>query len=208
MGVHAAAARGFERIIASHRGDVPAQRSGGWRAAFDPHDPALRLRPATLRLRRAGPADAGTIARTIALGFDTYRAFAPARWRPPDVSHEIEIVRQRLVARGTWCALAEVAGEPAGHVAMVADRRPGTASLWQLFVRPAWWGSGLAPLLHEAFLQQASAAGYARARLLTPAAHARARRFYERRGWRPGGPPEVMAPLGLPVIAYCRPRLS
>jgi hypothetical protein len=41
------------------------------------------------------------------------------------------------------------------------------------------------------------------ARLHTPAGHARARRFYERRGWRVSAPPETW--LDLAVIEYRRP---
>ena len=72
----------------------------------------------------------------------------------------------------------------------------------QLFVRPAWWGTGLAAGLHDAFLAEAAARGYRTARLHTPAGHARARRFYERRGWQVSGPPETW--IDLPVIAYRR----
>jgi len=45
--------------------------------------------------------------------------------------------------------------------------------------------------------------GYRTARLHTPAGHARARRFYERRGWRVSAPPEMW--LDLSVIEYRRP---
>jgi hypothetical protein len=61
---------------------------------------------------------------------------------------------------------------------------PRSVVLWGLFVRPAWWGTGLADGLHEAFVAEAGAQAYPQAWLATPAAHARARRFYERRGWR------------------------
>ncbi|MEA2248049.1 MAG: Acetyltransferase domain [Solirubrobacteraceae bacterium] len=80
------------------------------------------------------------------------------------------------------------------------DRRD-TACLWQLFVRPAWWGTGVAGALHEAFAT-ARVAGYRRARLVTPAQHARARRFYGRRGWRMDGPPDDLIGFGMPLTAY------
>ncbi len=61
---------------------------------------------------------------------------------------------------------------------------PGVAHLWQLFVLPDWWGTGVAATLHAAAVDEMSAQGYERARLYTPAAHARACRFYEHRGWK------------------------
>ena len=38
-------------------------------------------------------------------------------------------------------------------------------------------------MLHDAAIDKMRAQRFARARLYTPALHARARRFYERRGW-------------------------
>jgi GNAT superfamily N-acetyltransferase len=60
---------------------------------------------------------------------------------------------------------------------------PGLCHLWQLFVLPDWWGTGVAALLHDAAIDEMRSQGYREARLLTPTGHARARRFYERRGW-------------------------
>jgi GNAT superfamily N-acetyltransferase len=141
------------------------------------------------------------MARTARLGFETYRSFVPAGWTPPPM--RTDWVRELLGHRQTWALLAEVAGEPAGHVSLVRDwRREDTANLWQLFVRPAWWGSGLAARLHDAYVDEAVARGYRSGRLSTPAGQARARRFYERRGWRASAPPEPWA--GLLVIEYRR----
>jgi GNAT superfamily N-acetyltransferase len=151
--------------------------------------------------RRARPSDAATLSRTVALGAGTYVAFAPPDWSPLPPADEIRQLTERLARRDTWALLAEIGGEPAGHVALFPDWRPGGAVyLFQLFVRPAWWGTGLAGGLHDAFVAEARARGYRHARLHTPAAHARARRFYERRGWRPGGGPETWR--GLPVVEY------
>jgi len=61
-------------------------------------------------------------------------------------------------------------------------------------------GTGLAARLHDAFLAEVRDRGYRTARLHTPAGHARARRFYERRGWRVSAPPETW--LDLAVIEY------
>jgi GNAT superfamily N-acetyltransferase len=143
------------------------------------------------------------------LGFATYRAFAPAGWSPPaPFERQVAAIAERMRAPGVWALLAERAGEPMAHVAMAPGDGPGpTAYLWQLFVRPAFWGTGVAGLLHESFLARAAQAGYRRARLATPAPHTRARRFYERRGWRTDGPPDDLWHFGIPLVAYVRPLL-
>jgi GNAT superfamily N-acetyltransferase len=154
-----------------------------------------------VRTRRARPSDAATIARTMELGVATYAAFASA-WTTTRM--HVPSLTAQLARRDTWALLAEIAGEPAGHVALYPDQQPGGGVyLFALFVRPPWWGTGLAAGLHEAFVAEARARGYGDARLHTPAAHARARRFYERRGWRLGAGPESWN--GLPVVEYrCR----
>lgn len=162
------------------------------------------MRPARLTTRVAVPADADAMARTMWLGFATYRSFAPAGWSLSwTVEDEAAGIRDRLAGPGAWALLAHLAGEPAGHVALLpeSDRRD-TAHLWQLFVRPAWWGTGVADALHDRFVAHAREAGCSRARLVTPAAHARARRFYERRGWRTDGPPDDLIGFGMPLVRY------
>ena len=71
--------------------------------------PPMMIRPATA-------ADADTLAATVAEGFDSYRAFAPAGWEPPDMGSR----RERLGMPGTWCESAERDGEAVGHVAFMA----------------------------------------------------------------------------------------
>jgi len=118
----------------------------------------------------------------------------------------------RLEDPATWWRVAEFAGEVCGHVAILPSELvtwrpapdPEVAHLWQLFVRPAAWGSGVAVALLEAAVDRASAQGYAQIRLFTPVRQARARRFYEREGWT-----AVDDPLddgeGLLIIQYRRP---
>jgi GNAT superfamily N-acetyltransferase len=156
--------------------------------------------------RLARPADAETMSRSLHLGFATYRAFGPPAWEPPPFPNELEYARDKLRSRHTWALMADVAGEPAGHVSMHPDAtRDDTVYLWQLFVRPQWWGTGLAAMLHDAFVAEARARGYRHGTLHTPAPHARARRFYERHGWRPDGPPHELWNFGIPTVRYrCR----
>ena len=94
--------------------------------------------------------------------------------------------------------IAEVDGEAAGYASVeLAD--PRVAHLSRLFVRPPHWGSGVANALHA----EALAVAAPEMRLFTPTGNARARRFYEREGWRAAGTtrhPE----LGVELTEYRR----
>jgi GNAT superfamily N-acetyltransferase len=168
---------------------------------------------AALDIRIAVPDDASALAGTTRLGFESYRAWAPEGWQPPPPALEVRSIRERLRQNSTWCAMAlDDEGEPAGHVGITyaAERErphvriPGRAHLWMLFVRPPWWGSGLAVRLHRLGLEEAARQGYETIRLYTPHGAARARAFYEREGWS-FAPPAFAEPLlGLDLVEYRR----
>jgi len=120
-----------------------------------------------LDIRIAVPDDAPALAVTTRLGFDSYRTWAPEDWEPPPHTLELRSIRERLRQTTTWCAMAVQAdGVQAGHVGIThaADRLrphvrlPGRAHLWMLFVRPPWWGTGLAARLHGLGLRDDKAA--------------------------------------------------
>ncbi len=149
-----------------------------------------------LTTRRASIADLDTLVAIVQAGFDSYAAFAPKGWRPRQVADDAEWMAETLAAEGTWALLGLVEDRPVGHVsffpgrdadshAPLAERAliPGLAHLWQLFIVPEWWGRGVAPVLHDAAIAEMTARGFREGRLYTPSRHARARRFYERRGW-------------------------
>ena len=162
--------------------------------------------------RRAVPDDAETLAETVRLGFASFHAWAGPEYDPPPSTMEAPKIREGLERSSTWALLALSGGEPAGHVAITQAREreeprpdiPGLAHFWMLFVRPRWWGSGLAARLNGLAVDEAAARGYAAMRLHTPAGNLRARAFYEREGWRTDGVaiPEPM--LGLDLVQYRR----
>jgi GNAT superfamily N-acetyltransferase len=163
---------------------------------------------AELTFRDATVADAAAMAETVGIGFESYRAFAPPGWAPPAFAVEVAAIRSRMLGHDAWGLVALDGDEPAGHVALLADPAPATVYLWQLFVRPAHWGTGVADRLHEAFLEAARARGYQRARLKTPLGQARARRFYERQGWETDGLATLDDTLGLELLVYTRLGLT
>jgi GrpB-like predicted nucleotidyltransferase (UPF0157 family)/GNAT superfamily N-acetyltransferase len=99
----------------------------------------------------------------------------------------------------------------AGHVAFLSAARawravedPTLAHLRQLFLAPDHWGTGLARRLHGHAMAAAGERGFTAMRLFTPTGQARARRFYEREGWRVDGEPFCDPGFGLQLIAYRR----
>jgi GNAT superfamily N-acetyltransferase len=163
------------------------------------------FRPATL-------ADARQMSETVRLGFESYRTWAPRGWDPPSPAIDFARIRAEVLLPGTWCVIAEDDGAPAGHVAFTPARTrseprepiAGLAHLWMLFVREPWWGTGLARELLARAVAEAAARGYAAMRLETPAGAARARRFYEREGWRVASALVYAPALGLEVVEYRR----
>jgi GNAT superfamily N-acetyltransferase len=163
-------------------------------------------------VRRARIEDAETIAETVQLGFASFRAWAGPTFAPPPAVLELSRVREGLGRPSTWALLALSGGEPAGHVALTQAREraeprpdiPGLAHLWMLFVRPPWWGSGLAARLNALAVEEAAGRGYAAMRLHTPAANLRARAFYAREGWQTDGVAIPEPLLGLDLLEYRR----
>src|SRR5258706_7910671 len=112
----------------------------------------MRDFPDGIRARRGSSADIAAWTSIMDEGLAGYASFTPPGWRPPKVSDE---TKQALAARfdgpDAWGLLALADDEPAGIVSIsriiradVHPAPPGSAYVWQMFVRPAWQGSGLA----------------------------------------------------------------
>jgi tRNA dimethylallyltransferase len=138
-------------------------------------------------LRRARPDDlepAFQVQRRASLA-GLAHIYPPDRYPFPD-----EAVRER------WCAAL---ADPAAHV-VVAEHAAGIVGVaaaregWLdgLYVVPESWGNGLAGRLHDEALRLLAADGATSARLWVLEHNARARRFYERRGWRRDGSERVV----------------
>jgi GNAT superfamily N-acetyltransferase len=157
-------------------------------------------------LRPATRDDVPELVETVSGGFETYRAWAPRGWTPPERELHLAGIRGRLAERGCFCLLAEDGGSVAGQVGTVPVRGSlGRAGhVWMLFVREPWWGTGLAARLAGAAEADARARGWDELRLQTPSEHARARAFYEREGWTTDGEPLYEPTLGLVLVTYRR----
>jgi GNAT superfamily N-acetyltransferase len=130
-------------------------------------------------LRRAAPEDAPTIAEIWRLG-----------WRDGhlgSVSEELiaargeDSFRTRAAQRVGHTTVAVVEGQIAGFMMVVGDE------VEQIYVSAVHRGSGLADVLMTEAERLVKDAGHSTAWLAVVAGNARARRFYERRGWSDGG---------------------
>jgi GNAT superfamily N-acetyltransferase len=161
-----------------------------------------------ITFRAATTADLGTIADNLVAGFATYRSWADVNWRPPDRLEMLTALLQRFSRDGSWSVVAFDGSEPAGHATARPERdrdeQPveGVARLTHLFVREQYWGSGVADELHARIVDGMAERGFGAGRLWTPAGQARARAFYERRGWRLTGERDPTNELGMELLEY------
>lgn len=121
--------------------------------------------------------------------------FPPDRYPFPD--EQVRAHWGRIVARHGVDAeviVAEVAGDVVGAVVGAPGK------LESMFVVPAYWGTGAADELHAAALDVSRRSGQARCRLDVLEQNLRARRFYERHGWRRDGRSDVGAHPPHPVV--------
>jgi GNAT superfamily N-acetyltransferase len=134
-----------------------------------------------VKLRRVTAADAETLAE---IQEEASRAGVPHVYPPDRFPFPIEAVRdrwRRFTQAGGWA----VAGAD-GFAAIDAPW------LEAIYVRPSGWGTGLAVTLHDAAVSELRARGVTRARLWVLEENGRARRFYERLGWRADGTSRIV----------------
>ncbi|MFG2036903.1 GNAT family N-acetyltransferase [Dactylosporangium sp. NPDC048998] len=142
----------------------------------------------TLVVRRAAPAD-------LEAALDVWRAANEARGRAPSPAR-VERVRTKLAAadavvvigtdgdEAVAMGLAEPGRADDGAGAPVA----GYGHVSMVFVHPGRWGRG-----HGALIVAALHEGWARTTLWTRTDNARARRLYEKAGYRPTGRTSTLA---------------
>jgi GNAT superfamily N-acetyltransferase len=171
----------------------------------------MRALPSGIRVDRAGPGDVERVTELVEAVVGSYRDWAPD-WTPPKATPE---QRERLEANfandDAWILMALDGDEIVGVVSMAARTAaqtelppPGTIYLWQMFVTPAWQGSGLAQALMDLALEEARSRGFERMTLWAAAGATQARRFYERERWTLSGETNEENEFGLPLVQYER----
>jgi diamine N-acetyltransferase len=138
--------------------------------------------PGVVRVRAARPDEVeallGIQQAASVVGFG--HIFPPTRY--PFPAGAVRARWRAALGTGEGCVLvAERDGLPVGVVQVAPERLDG------LFVLPWAWGSGVADRLHDAAVQRLRSWGCGWCRLSVLEENHRARRFYERRGWRLDG---------------------
>jgi GNAT superfamily N-acetyltransferase len=143
--------------------------------------------PGVPSLRPARAGDAPAVAAIWAVGWrDGHFGNVPEELvavRTPESFRSRAAERLADPASGTVgrTTVAEVDGEVVGFVMVVGDE------VEQVYVAPGHRGTGLASLLLDEAERLVVAGGFSNAWLAVVPGNARARRFYERRGWRDDG---------------------
>jgi len=139
-------------------------------------------RPEVVRVRAARPDEVeALLAIQQAASVAAFRHIFPPAKYPFPAGPVRERWRAALGAAEGRVLVAERDGLPVGVVQVAPERLDG------LFVLPSAWGSGVADRLHDAAVQALGGWGCGCCRLSVLEENRRARRFYERRGWRLDG---------------------
>ena len=139
----------------------------------------------TIRLARSDEAEALFEIQKAASLAGLGHVFPPDRFPYPDDAVR-ELWREVVGGPNHRAFVAETDGEVVGVAAIEGDWLNG------FYVLPERWGGTVASALHEAVLDAMRASGAAEAHLWVLEANQRARRFYERRGWRENGTTRVV----------------
>ena len=142
-----------------------------------------------MTVRRAEPADARGIAEVHTRTWQAaYRHVFPADVLDNlDVEERVRGWLERIEAdMAVW--VAETEDGIVGFVAAGPSRtEDGFGELYAIYLLPEAWGGGAAAGLMAAFKDWLAEEGYTTAMLWVLADNPRARRFYEREGWRADG---------------------
>lgn len=114
-----------------------------------------------------------------------YRDIFPAEAPTPTVDDLETDWAHAIADPNTIVLVGEATGDIVATVAVRADAdQPHFGQVRRLHVVPARWGHGVGSDIHDQALKRLRQAGFTQAGLWVLEANHRARRMYERRGWR------------------------
>lgn len=152
-----------------------------------PYTPAVGFELDSLLIREARPEEADLLA---AIQRDASLAALAHIFPPERFPFPTPEVRERWQHAVADPELTVLVAERGGSLVGVAGCR--AEWLDGLYVLPASWGKGVARELHDDVLERLRAAGSARGNLWVLEHNDRARRFYEKLGWRLNGDTRVV----------------
>lgn len=148
-----------------------------------------------MRLRRAGPGDAPGITEVHVRAWkEAYPGLIPQDYLDALGVEDRLGQWDEALSGGPWpvVLVAEEGGTVLGFASIgptrdddLDGRRVG--ELQTLYLDPGRWGTGLGAQLHDEAMAELRRAGFVSASLWALDTNARARRFYERRGWTADG---------------------
>jgi GNAT superfamily N-acetyltransferase len=159
----------------------------------------------TWTLRPAVPADAADgAAMHAACWREAYGPYADPRLLAERLADSDRWLTAwaRQLAEGPPRVLAEADGELVGFAVAGPSRdadRTTISELYAVYTRAAWWGTGLGQALLDAVAPEGSCS------LWVLEDNERARRFYQRNGFRPDGTRELYEDLGAWEMRMVRP---
>ena len=108
-----------------------------------------------------------------------------------------------LVGYASYGPERDVDGTPGPFPGGPDSPETSVGELYALYVAPAWWSTGTGRALMDRVLAEVRAEGYRRIVLWVLTENVRARRFYERCGFRLSGATHVLHGLGgVPEVCY------
>lgn len=168
-------------------------------------------------MRLARLADSEGIARVrVAAWRGAYRGVVPDSYldRPEFEEEAAAYVRDAMSegADGLRISVADLHGQVAGYCSYGSDSKadgpdlPPTGGVYDLFVHPDHWHSGVGRQLLECAIEYFMIEGLGEATAFVFEANTRARDFYEQAGWRADGYREIeeRSAFQLPVVRYRR----
>jgi ribosomal protein S18 acetylase RimI-like enzyme len=162
-------------------------------------DPAVSYRPGR-------PEDVPALVDLLARCDATSAEWAPAGWVPPTTEPDGARLAERMADPGTGVTVAVTdEGIPVGFSTIRAGEEPGRGHVSNLFVDPRHWGAGIGRGLLARAEQEMRERGWSAADVSTQVLNARARRLYERAGWRDTGGRHPHKDDGLEMAEYERP---
>jgi ribosomal protein S18 acetylase RimI-like enzyme len=200
---------------------ITVVRRASWFAAYDgiidhaiidritrpgtrPADPPPYHRTIVAVSRDASPkaADQGAADAAVAVGYGPagaelvigYATFGPER------------TVLTAIPPGARASRAASQPRPPGSGPLTAEGVAGqTGELYALYLDPAWWSAGVGRALTETVLADLWEDGYRRVVLWVLTGNARARRFYERAGFRKDGTKNILTSIGaIEELRYAR----